>query len=56
MSKQHGDYDSKQQKWFCTYWMSQEEWLDVHDYSTSTLLQNQEKEPAAGEVDDDDED
>ena len=47
--KQHGEYDSKQQKWFCGYWMSQEEWLDVHDYSAPTMRQNQEKEPFAKE-------
>ncbi|MGH9993516.1 MAG: hypothetical protein ACREAZ_12965 [Nitrososphaera sp.] len=29
---QHGDFDQEQQKWYCSYWMSQEEWLDVHDY------------------------
>jgi hypothetical protein len=47
MSEQHGNYDSKQQKWFCGYWMSQEEWVDVHDYSAPTMLQNQGKEPLA---------
>ncbi|HEX2013919.1 MAG TPA: hypothetical protein VLA68_01705 [Nitrososphaera sp.] len=30
---QHGDYDSQQLKWFCSYWMSQAEWLEVHDYA-----------------------
>ena len=29
----HGDYEPEQQRWFCGYWMSHEEWLDVHDYS-----------------------
>ncbi len=55
MSKQHGDYDSKQQKWFCSYWMSEEEWLDVHDYSAPIMLQNQGKEPFAKEDDGDEE-
>ncbi len=31
--REHGEHDLKQQKWFCSYWMSQEEWLDVHDYA-----------------------
>ena len=47
MSEQHGNYDSKQRKWFCGYWMSQEEWADIHDYSAPTMLQNEEKEPFA---------
>ncbi len=49
MSKQHGDYDRGQQKWFCNYWMSEEEWLDVHDYSAPTLTQSPEKEQAEKE-------
>jgi len=56
MPKQHGEYDSKQQKWFCGYWMSQEEWLDVHDYSPPTMLQNQRKEPFPKEDDNDKDD
>ncbi|HEY3094732.1 MAG TPA: hypothetical protein VGJ42_03125 [Nitrososphaera sp.] len=39
---QHGYYDQQQQKWFCGYWMTQEEWLDVHDYSPPTLQQEEE--------------
>jgi hypothetical protein len=54
MPQQHGDYDAQQQKWFCGYWMSQEEWLDVHNYAPPTLLQDEEQEPAAKEDDDDD--
>jgi hypothetical protein len=51
MPQQHGDYDPKQQKWFCGYWMSQEEWLDVHNYAASTLLQDQDQEPVGKEND-----
>jgi hypothetical protein len=49
MPPQHGDYDPKQQKWFCGYWMTQEEWLDIHYYPVPALLQDQEKEPTAKE-------
>jgi hypothetical protein len=52
MPQQHGDYDTQQQKWFCGYWMPQEEWLDIHNYAPPTLLQDEEQEPAA-KVDDD---
>ena len=41
MPSEHGEYDSSQQKWFCGYWMSQDEWLDVHDYAPAA----QKEEP-----------
>jgi len=40
---EHGDYDSQQQKWYCGYWMTQEEWLDIHDYAPPTLQQGEEQ-------------
>jgi len=36
---EHGDYDPQQQKWYCGYWMVQDEWLDIHDYAPPTLQQ-----------------
>lgn len=30
---EHGQHDAQAQKWFCGYWMSAEEWEDVHDYA-----------------------
>jgi hypothetical protein len=36
---EHGIYDTRQQKWYCGYWMVQEEWLDIHDYPPPTLQQ-----------------
>ena len=39
---EHGDYDS--QKWYCGYWMTEQEWLDIHDYAPPTLLQEGDKE------------
>ena len=30
---EHGQYDAQAQKWFCGYWMTQQEWEDVHDYA-----------------------
>ncbi|HYY40048.1 MAG TPA: hypothetical protein VE692_02245 [Nitrososphaera sp.] len=56
MPQQHGDYDPQQQKWFCGYWMSQEEWFDVHNYPPPTLLHDEEQEPAAEEENEDDDD
>jgi hypothetical protein len=30
---EHGEHDPASNKWFCGYWMSSEEWDDVHDYA-----------------------
>jgi len=30
---QHGDYDQEKLKWFCSRWVDQKEWLDIHGYS-----------------------
>jgi hypothetical protein len=51
MPHQHGDYNAKQQEWFCDYWMSQEEWSDIHNYAPPTLLQDEEIEQAVEEDD-----
>jgi hypothetical protein len=59
MPPEHGEYDSAQQKWFCGYWMSQAEWLDIHDYAptttttTTTTTTAIEKEQEDGDGDDD---
>jgi len=45
---QHGDYDQQQQKWYCGYWMTRQEWLDIHDYAPLTL-QEQEDQPEEDE-------
>lgn len=29
---EHGSYDSHNKKWFCSYFMSLDEWIDTHDY------------------------
>ncbi|HVX03215.1 MAG TPA: hypothetical protein VHA09_08685 [Nitrososphaera sp.] len=35
MTPEHGELDAQtqQKKWFCGYWMTQEEWEDIHDYA-----------------------
>lgn len=35
MTVDHGGYDSSQQKWYCGYWMTEDEWLDIHDYAST---------------------
>jgi hypothetical protein len=34
---QHGDYNQEQQKLYCGYWMTPDEWLDIHDYAPPTF-------------------
>jgi hypothetical protein len=29
---EHGFYDSHLKKWYCSYFMDEAEWLDIHDY------------------------
>ena len=29
---EHGSYDSHNKKWFCSYFMTLDEWIDIHDY------------------------
>jgi hypothetical protein len=33
---EHGEYDAKLKKWFCSYWMTEEEWMDIHHYSPTS--------------------
>lgn len=30
---QHGDYDQEKLRWFCSRWLDQKQWLEVHGYS-----------------------
>jgi hypothetical protein len=44
MSHEHGEHDPAEQKWFCGYWMSQDEWMDVHDYAPVVKKQQDSEE------------
>jgi hypothetical protein len=35
---EHGDYNSELKKWFCSYWMTEDEWMDLHYYSPCYAL------------------
>ena len=35
---QHGEYDQDSKKWYCEYWMSLQEWNQVHYYSPSNTV------------------
>jgi hypothetical protein len=30
---EHGEYDPGLNQWYCSYWMSEELWMEIHDYS-----------------------
>jgi hypothetical protein len=38
---QHGDYDQDSKKWYCEYWMSLQEWNEVHYYSPSNTAEEE---------------
>lgn len=40
----HGDNDSNTMRWYCSYWMTKEEWLDIHDYAPTDIVLKQELE------------
>jgi hypothetical protein len=46
---EHGDYNEDLRKWYCGYWITAEEWEDIHDYIPSSFL-----DPATGKKDYDD--
>ena len=35
---EHGDYNEDLRKWYCSYWITAEEWEDIHDYAASSSL------------------
>ena len=37
---EHGDHDLQARKWYCGYWMTEEQWFDIHDYATPTLQEH----------------
>ena len=37
---EHGDYDLQARKWYCGYWMTEEQWFDIHDYAPPTLQEH----------------
>jgi hypothetical protein len=34
----HGDFNEQLHKWYCSYWLTLEEWEDIHDYMPSSSL------------------
>jgi hypothetical protein len=40
---EHGEYDQQSKKWFCSYWMAEEEWMDLHHYFPANKLENEKE-------------
>jgi hypothetical protein len=48
VSHEHGEYDPSRQMWFCGYWMTQDEWLDLHDYAPAAQKEEADDESEGG--------
>lgn len=48
---EHGEYDPNLKKWFCSYWMAEDEWMDLHHYFLASELEDEKEK----NDDDDDE-
>ncbi len=35
---EHGEYDQKLNKWFCSYWMTEDKWIESADYCNSCRI------------------
>lgn len=44
MQPEHGQHDDQAQKWFCGYWMTVEEWEDMHDYAPFVKTEQQQQQ------------
>ncbi|AIC15970.1 hypothetical protein [Nitrososphaera viennensis] len=55
---EHGELDPQSQnRWFCGYWMTQEEWEDIHDYAppAATGVAEQQREEEKEEQEEEEE-
>lgn len=39
---EHGDFDSENNKWFCSYWQSEQEWYEIHNYLPTNRTDDQD--------------
>ena len=35
---EHGEYNMELKKWFCSYWMTKDEWMNIHGYTPPSEL------------------
>ena len=38
---EHDEFDPKTKRWFCSYWMSKQEWIDVHHYPATKAIEKE---------------
>ncbi len=38
---EHGFYQPRLKMWYCSYFMYEKEWLDIHDYLPNQFLNDQ---------------
>jgi hypothetical protein len=41
---EHGDYNSELKQWYCGYWMTKDEWMDIHHYPPPNVSEEKEDE------------
>jgi hypothetical protein len=39
---QHGFYDAESKKWYCSYFMDEKEWQEIHDYLPNHVINEEE--------------
>lgn len=37
---EHGFYNSDLKKWYCSYFMDEEEWMEIHNYLPSQVQEH----------------
>lgn len=47
---EHGEYNQELKKWFCSYWLTKDEWINLHYYSPPGMLEEHAEEPEDKEI------
>ena len=45
---EHGFYDPDLKKWYCSYFMDEEEWMKIHDYLPSQVQEHLSNSESSG--------
>ncbi|HEY9386348.1 MAG TPA: hypothetical protein VIP70_04865 [Nitrososphaeraceae archaeon] len=46
----HGDYNPELNQWYCGYWMTKDEWMDIHHYSPPNISDQKGEDDNAQEL------
>jgi hypothetical protein len=45
---EHGDYNPASKQWYCSYWVSKDEWMDIHRYSPPNIPEEEKGQENEG--------